>query len=50
MGNTALRAQIQKSLGERFGIELAIREKSALEVLPTGLPAIDIPRGTLTEI
>jgi recombination protein RecA len=50
MGNAAVRAEIQKSLGERFGLELAIREKSAPELLPTGIANIDIPRGTLTEI
>lgn len=50
MGNTAVRTQIQDSLGKRFGIDLTIREKSAPEVLPTGIPALDIPRGTLTEI
>jgi recombination protein RecA len=50
MANTAIREQIQESLGKRFGIELAIREKSAPEVLPTGIAHIEIPRGTLTEI
>jgi recombination protein RecA len=45
-----VRAEIQKSLGERFGIELAIREKTAPELLLTGIADIEIPRGTLTEI
>jgi recombination protein RecA len=46
----ALRTQIRESLGQRFGIDLTIREKCAPEVIPTGIPALDIPRGTLTEI
>jgi recombination protein RecA len=50
MPNAALRRQIQDSLSERFGIDHTIREKAAPEILPTGLPAIDIPRGTLSEI
>ncbi len=50
MSTNALRGQIQDSLGERFGIDLTIREKTAREFLCTGLPGIDIPRGTLTEI
>jgi recombination protein RecA len=50
MGNAALSAQIRNSVGQRFGIELAIREKTVPEVLPTGISNIDIPRGTLTEI
>jgi recombination protein RecA len=50
MGTAALRTQIQDSLGQRFGIDLTIREKAAPEVLPTGLPVLEIPRGTLTEI
>ena len=50
MGNAALSAQIRNSLGERFGISLAIRETTAPELLPTGIANIDIPRGTLTEI
>jgi recombination protein RecA len=48
--SVALRAEIQESLGKRFGIELTIREKAAPELLPTGIANIDIPRGTLTEI
>ncbi len=47
---TALRAQIQDSIGQRLGIDFAIRDKMAPELLATGFPAIDIPRGTLTEI
>jgi recombination protein RecA len=50
MSNAALRTQIQESLGKRFGIELAMREKAPPELLPTGIANIDIPRGTLTEI
>jgi len=50
MNTAALRTQIQDSLGQRFGIDLTIREKPAPEVLPTGLPGLEIPRGTLTEI
>jgi hypothetical protein len=50
MSNAALRTKIQESLGERFGIDLTIREKTAPELLRTGLSGIDIPRGTLTEI
>jgi hypothetical protein len=46
----ALRTQLRDSLGQRLGIDLTIREKSAPEVLPTGIANIDIPRGTLTEI
>jgi recombination protein RecA len=50
MGNALLRAEITNSLNQRFGIDLTIRDKTAPEVLPTGLSNIDIPRGTLTEI
>jgi recombination protein RecA len=50
MSSAAQRAEIQKSLGERFGIELAIREQTAPELVPTGIADIAIPRGTLTEI
>lgn len=46
----ALRTQIQDSLSQRLGVDLTIREKSAPEVIPTGIPGLDIPRGTLTEI
>jgi recombination protein RecA len=45
-----LSTQIRNSVGQRFGVELAIRQKTAPEVLPTGISNIDIPRGTLTEI
>jgi hypothetical protein len=47
---TALRIQIQESLGNRFDKSLGIREKPAFDVVPTGISGIDIPRGTLTEI
>jgi hypothetical protein len=50
MGTPALRMQIQSSLGARFGIDFTIRERNALEALPTGMADISIPRGTLTEI
>jgi hypothetical protein len=50
MMGAALRTQLRDSLGQRLGINLTIREKSAPEVLPTGIGNIDIPRGTLTEI
>lgn len=50
MSNTALRRQIQNSFAQRFGIDLTIRDRTAPEILPTGIPGIDIPRGTLTEI
>ena len=50
MGNAVLRNKITTSLSQRFGIDLTIRDKTATEILPTGLPAIDVPRGTLTEI
>src|SRR5580704_11405111 len=50
MNNAVLRAEITNSLSQRFGIDLKIRDKTAPEVLPTGLKHIDIPRGTLTEI
>jgi len=50
MNTAVLRTQIQDSLGHRFGIDLTIGEKAAPEVLPTGLPVLEIPRGTLTEI
>lgn len=46
----ALRTQILDSLGQRIGSDLAIREKSAPELVATGFAGIDIPRGTLTEI
>jgi hypothetical protein len=50
MNTAALRTQIQNSVGHRFGIDLAIREKPAPDCLPTGISGIEIPRGTLTEI
>jgi recombination protein RecA len=50
MGAVALRTEIRHSLSQRFGIDLKIREKTAPELLPTGLANIDVPRGTLTEI
>jgi len=50
MQSAALRQKIQDSLGQRLGIELTIREKTPPEVLPTGIPEINIPRGTLTGI
>lgn len=50
MTATALRTQIQDSLKPRFDVDFTLRPKTAPDLLPTGLPAIDIPRGTLTEI
>jgi recombination protein RecA len=50
MGKAALRTRIQESLAERFGTDLAIREKATPELLTTGIANIGIPRGTLTEI
>ena len=50
MGNAVLRAEITNSLSQRFGIDLTIRDKTAPDILPTGLSNIDIARGTLTEI
>jgi hypothetical protein len=47
---TALRAEILDSLSGRFGGCLQIREKGTPDVLLTGLPGINIPRGTLTEV
>ncbi len=46
----ALRTQIQNSLGRRFDVNLTLRPKPAPDLLPSGIPGIDIPRGTLTEI
>ena len=46
-------AQLQTALTERFqnrfDVIFGLREHPAPDLLPTGLPAIDIPRGTLTE-
>jgi recombination protein RecA len=50
MQGSALRSQIQNSVGHRFGVDLTIREKLPWDLLPSGIPNIDIPRGTLTEI
>jgi recombination protein RecA len=50
MNAAALRTEIKNSLSQRFGIDLTIRDKAAPEILPTGVPGIDIPRGTLTEV
>jgi hypothetical protein len=50
MANTLTRAELQTSLRQRLGIDLAIQEKPAPELLATCLPGIDIPRGTMTEI
>ena len=50
MRNQALRAQIQNSVGPRFGTDFKIRDRDAPEALSTGIADINIPRGTLTEI
>ncbi|MDQ6677790.1 MAG: DNA recombination/repair protein RecA [Acidobacteriota bacterium] len=50
MNAAALRNHIQTSLGHRFDVNLTLREKTAPELLSSGIPGIDIPRGKLTEI
>ncbi len=50
MSSSALRAQIETTLYPRFGACLSLREKVAPAVVPSGIPGIDLPRGTLTEI
>ncbi|HYA17705.1 MAG TPA: hypothetical protein VEF06_09580 [Bryobacteraceae bacterium] len=47
-------AQLQTSIAERFqnrfDVVFGLRDQAAPDLLPTGLPGIGIPRGTLTEI
>jgi recombination protein RecA len=54
MTAAALRIQVQNSLTQRFNgrldADFGLREKRAPDLLPAGIPGIDIPRGTLTEI
>jgi hypothetical protein len=54
MAAPALHSQLQHSLSERFNtrfdVDFRWREKPAPDLIPTGFPSIDIPRGTLTEI
>jgi recombination protein RecA len=54
MTAAVLRTQVQDSLAERFhgrfDADFGLRAKSTPDLLPTGLPAIGIPRGSLTEI
>jgi recombination protein RecA len=54
MTAAALRVQVQDSLAQRFhgrfDADFGLREKRAPDLLPTGIPGIEIPRGTLTEI
>src|SRR5579862_5977402 len=52
--HTPLQSQLQNSLAERFrsrfDVVFGLREQTTPDLLPTGLPGIDIHRGTLTEI
>jgi recombination protein RecA len=54
MTSAALRIQVQDSLTQRFNgrfeADFGLKEKPTPDLLPAGIPGIDIPRGTLTEI
>jgi recombination protein RecA len=55
MATAALPPQLQTSLTERlqgrFDVNFGLRQpKNAPDLLPTGIPGVDIPRGALTEI
>jgi hypothetical protein len=43
-------AAVLTQIHTRFDVPFGIRQKSAPDLLPTGIPDIDIPRSTLTEI
>lgn len=45
-----LQEALSQRFNGRFDVEFRWREKPAPDTIPTGLPSISIPRGTLTEI
>jgi hypothetical protein len=47
---TAKLHEIERDLARRFDVSLKLREKPAPELIASGIPSIDFPRGTLTEI
>jgi hypothetical protein len=50
MCSTALRAQIEAALPPQFRAALSPQEKPVPALIPSGIPRIDLPRGTLTEM
>lgn len=46
----ALRTQIESTLSHKFDVSFKLRAKADPSLLPSGVPQIDFPRGTLTEI
>jgi hypothetical protein len=50
MNPSALRSQIESSLSRKFEGSLSRKEKPLVDLIPSGLPRLDLPRGTLSEI
>jgi hypothetical protein len=46
----ALRAQIETALAPKFEGSFSLKEKPVAGRIPSGIPRIDLPRGTLSEI
>ncbi len=50
MSPSVLRERIETALSPKFDVSFTIRNKPVPLLFPSGIPRIDIPRGTLTEI
>jgi hypothetical protein len=50
MHSSALRAKIETALSPKFGVSFSFKEKPVPELIPSGIPQVDLPRGTLAEI
>jgi recombination protein RecA len=45
-----LRAEIESAVASKLGVNFSIREKPLAPCIPSGIPSINLPRGTLSEL
>jgi RecA/RadA recombinase len=50
MTTTVTLSELEHDLSRRFDVSLRLRQTPAPELMATGIPAVNFPRGTLTEI